>query len=96
MPSKWHTTFVVPEKHTFSGCVQRAISSGVIQAKARQEIVQTLRTYMLQHTLYPTSEEYTAVCQKLIVTYPNLQDTIGSNGFVSSHTKLFIGLKLMP
>ena len=80
---KWHHTFTIPEKRTFSGCVQTAIESGVISAKARHEIVQTLRTYILQYTRYPTSEEYTAVCQKLILTYPNIKDTIGSNGYVS-------------
>lgn len=67
---------------SFSGTVQRAIETGVVIAKARQEIVQMLRTLMLQHTKYPTSDQYTTVCQKLIIKYPKLRDTIGSNGFV--------------
>lgn len=66
----------------FSGTVQQAIETGVVVAKARQEIVQTLRTLMVQHTKYPTSEQYTNVCQKLIVKYSKLRDTIGSNGYV--------------
>ena len=67
---------------TFSGTVQQAIETGIVVSKARQEIVQMLRTLMLQHTKYPTPEQYTNVCQKLVVKYPKLRNTIGSNGFV--------------
>lgn len=68
---------------SFSATVQNAIESGTILSKARQEIVQTLRTLMLQYTKYPSSEQYTDICQKLIKKYPKLRDTIGSNGYVS-------------
>lgn len=63
--------------------MRQSIQSGIITSKARREIVQTLRTIILQNTMYPTSEQYTAVCQKLIVKFPKLVDTLGSNGYVS-------------
>ena len=49
------------------------------------EIIQMLRTLMLQHTKTPTPMEYTTICQKLIEKYPKLRDSmmIGSNGYVS-------------
>ncbi len=70
----WHSTFKVPEVASFSGTVQLAIESGTIVSKAWQEIVQTLRTLMLQYTKYPSSEQYTEVCRKLIEKYPKLMD----------------------
>ena len=80
---RWHQSFKIPEKSTFSGSVQRAIDTGVISSKTQQEIAQTLRMHILQHTRYPSPEEYTSVCQQLILKFPKLRDTIGSNGFVS-------------
>ena len=38
---------------------------------------------MLVYTKKPTSEQYNYVCSKLIETYPNLRDDIGSSGYVS-------------
>lgn len=83
-PSDWHQSFQIPERESFSGSVQRAIDTGVISSKARREIVQVLRTLISMHTLYPVSEQYIAVSQKLVAKYPNLRDPIGTNGFVST------------
>ena len=80
--SSWHLSFEIPDKSTFSGAVQKAIDTGVLCAKSRKDIVQTLRTLMLQHTRYPSSQEYTVVSQKLIQAFPKLHDG-GSTGFVS-------------
>ena len=55
----------------------------MVSSKARREIVQVLRTLISMHTLYPVSEQYIAVSQKLVTKYPNLRDPIGTNGFVS-------------
>lgn len=82
--SGWHLSFEVPDANNFSGCVQEAIRSGVVTSKARREITQTLRTLIVQNTHYPTPDEYTSVCQKLVVKFPKLKDTLGSNGFVST------------
>lgn len=81
--SCWHTSFEVPDETKFSSSVQEAIQSGVIPTKARRELTQTLRTLMVQHTHQPTSEQYTTVCQKLVVKFPKLRDVIGYNGYVS-------------
>ena len=53
-------------------------------SKARHEIVQVLRTLMMMHTVYPTSEQYVTVCKELIAKFPKLADEVGTNGFVSS------------
>ena len=82
-PSDWLQSFKIPDHDTFSGSVQRAIDTGVISSKARREIVQVLRTLISMHTLYPVSEQYVAVSQKLVTKFLNLCDPIGTYGFVS-------------
>jgi len=52
----------------------------------RIEIINSIALKMLEHTMHPTSEEYTAVCRLLTDRYPFLKDTAG-NGHVSSHIK---------
>ena len=80
--SMWHHTFQIPERETFSGCVQQSIDTGIVSARARREIVQMLRTLIVQHTKYPTSEQYNTVCNKLVTKFKSLKDTLGS-GHVS-------------
>ena len=80
--SKWHLTFEIPERSSFSGCVQKAIDTGVVVARARRELIQVLRTLMLQHTKYPSSEQYNKVCEKLVTKFPKLQDS-RAGGYVS-------------
>ena len=53
-------------------------------SKARHEIVQVLRTLMMMHTVYPTSEQYVTICKELIAKFPKLANEVGTNGFVSS------------
>ena len=48
--SMWHHTLKIPDRSAFSGSVQKAIDTGVVSAKARREINQTLHTLALQHT----------------------------------------------
>ena len=80
--SKWHLTFEIPERSSFSGCVQKAIDTRVVVARARREFIQVLRTLMLLHTKYPSSEQYNKVCEKLVTKFPKLQDSrVG--GYVS-------------
>ena len=71
---------VVPD--TFSRRTREAISKSMITKSARIEICDILAHRIYAITEYPTSSEYTAICQALIVKYPVLADTIG-NGFVS-------------
>ena len=81
----WHHNFAIPSLESFSGSVQRAVETGVISSKARREIVQVLRTMMIAHTVYPTSDQYVSVSQRLIAKFPKLKDPIGTNGFVSDN-----------
>jgi len=83
-PSKkdWHIQFVIPELYTFSDHVKEAISTGLITGRARREIIQVLRTYITAHTLFPKSEAYNAVCQKLVQKYPKLADDDGEQSYV--------------
>lgn len=86
--SDWHLSFEVPEKETFSWAVQKAIETGVVCAKPRRDIIQVLRTLMLQHTKYPSSEEYTSISRKLVLKYPTLHDG-GTTGFVSDSVSVY-------
>ena len=55
--------------------VSQAIESGVITTTARRRIISVLRGIIVQYSLYPTSEQYNAVCRALISKYPKLKDT---------------------
>lgn len=86
----WHVNFEIPDKYTFCGAVQDSIDTGTVCGRARRGIVQVLRTLIIQHTKYPSREEYNVICRKLIEKYPNLHDD-SPNGFVSTtFTKLRI------
>ena len=75
--SEWHLTFIIPELRTFSDHVKEAVSTGVVSSRARREIIQVLRTYVTAYTVKPKSEQYKAVCKKLILKFPKLEDTEG-------------------
>lgn len=82
----WHLTFEIPDFHTYSETVRQSIETGIISSKARRDIIQTLRTLILQHTRYMTPEQYVTVSRKLIAKYPKLRDSVqlGTNGYVST------------
>ena len=61
----------------------KSLSEEVITEKARVEIIAAIAIQVYQHTTYPTSDEYTGICRKLIERYPFLKDKVG-NGIVSS------------
>ncbi len=82
-PGRWHKSFNIPNRESFSDCVQTAIDTGVVSSRARREIVQTLRTLVLQHTRYPTSEQYNAVSIMLTEKFEKLTDSLGC-GYVSA------------
>ena len=81
----WVSTFEIPDKHTFSGSVQKSLDTGVICSKARRDIIQILRTLILQFTRYPKPEEYNTVSMKLIEKYPTLHDGDSESGYVSKY-----------
>ena len=80
---EWHLNFLTPHLRVFSASVHDAVKTGVIEGRARREIIHVLRTYVTAHTIQPTSEQYKAVCQALITKYPTLRDDEGKNSYVS-------------
>lgn len=78
----WHLAFEVPDQDKFSDHVQKAIETGIVLPRSRREIVQMLRTLMLQFTKEPTPEEYGTICSKLVLKYNKLQDD-SKSGYVS-------------
>ena len=81
----WHIRFSIPDLRSFSHHVKDAVTTGVITARARKEIIQVLRTYITADTIRPTSEQYTTVCRKLVERYPSIKDTKGKTKYVSSY-----------
>lgn len=79
----WVFSFEIPDRHTFSGSVQKALDTGVVCSKARRDIIQILRTLVLQFTRYPKPDEYNTVSMKLVEKYPTLHDGDSENGYVS-------------
>lgn len=71
---------MIPKR--FSVEAMAAIKSGILNNKVRDEIISSLSTLMMVHTLKPKPEEYNIVCTKLIMTYPTLRDSC-DNGYVS-------------
>ncbi len=67
-----------------------AIDDGHLTSASKRKIVTLLMALIVQHTLYPTSEQYVAVCTKLVQKYPKLRDPIGS-GIVSIASQLVTG-----
>ena len=83
--TQWHLSFEIPTK--FSVSTEKRIKSGQLRKKNRTEIVQALSAAVILHTKYPTSEQYTAVCLKLIEKFPTLKDGMGTTGYVSCHAR---------
>ena len=71
---EWHLHFKIPDASAFSGSVQEAIKTGVVTSKARREINLVLRTYVIAHTVYPSSEQYNTICRSLVTKFPKLKD----------------------
>ena len=90
----WHLKFTIPELRTFSLAVQDAVKTGVIQGRARKEIIHVLRTYILSHTQYPSSDQYKTVCCALVTKYPKLKDDSGKCQYVSNKLTLQSGYSL--
>ena len=80
----WTATFTLPR---FSCSTEQAITSKEVTRGVRVDIITALAFEVWNSTQYPTPDEYTAVCQKLVSTYPSLKDTVG-NGYVSPSMQL--------
>lgn len=76
----WAKNITIPTR--FSRETTNAIDSGRITRKARDEIVNSLSTLVLVHTMHPTSDDYNVLCSRLVKKHAVLKDHIGS-GYVS-------------
>ena len=81
--AEWANTFAVPTR--FSVETTSTMKSGVLTAKARDEIVHSLATLIMVHKVYPSPSDYNTVLSKLIKKHPVLKDCAGS-GYVSIMT----------
>ena len=77
-PTDWHLQFAISELKSFSQHVKSVVDTSIAIGRARRETIQVLRTYMTAHTVYPMSEQYKAVCTKLITKFPSLKDEDGT------------------
>ena len=78
--ANWAEKIVIPKR--FSVVTNEALKSGVLTPKARDEIVHSLATLMMVHTIRPTPDDYNTVCLRLIKTHSILKDKVDS-GYVS-------------
>ena len=75
----WAEQIVIPSR--FSAETTSILESGVLKPKARDEIVNTLSTLIVVHTIKPTTNDYNTICSRLIKKRPVLKDHIGT-GYV--------------
>ena len=85
-----HLSFIIPQN--FSARTMTALSSGdkmAITSAVRCEIVSTLATMVMVHTMYPTPEQYSFICQKLVKEHEILHDGFGC-GYVGSYFFVYV------
>ena len=85
--TNWAEKLVISQR--FSVVTNESIKSGVLTPKARSEIVHSLATLIMIHTIRPTTDNLNTVCTRLIKMYLILKDTM-DNGYVS-----FIGKSML-
>ena len=85
--TNWAEKLVISK--TLSVVTNESIKSGVLTPKAQSEIVHSLATLTMVHTIRPTTNDLNTVCTRLIKMYPILKDTM-DNGYVS-----FIGKSML-
>ena len=79
----WEQSFTIPKP--FFTRTMLAINSGNkanITNAVRTEVIATVSVLVCVHTMRPTPEQYTFVCEKLVKEIPILKDPFGC-GFVS-------------
>ena len=58
----------------FSVDTMTVLKEGVLTSKARDEIITSLSTLIMVHTMRPTPDDYTTVCRRLVEKHPRLKD----------------------
>ena len=75
----WAEKLAIPSR--FSVETTLALKRGAPNGKARDDIINSVATAMLVHTMHPTGANYNCICQRLVEKHPVLKDSIGS-GYV--------------
>ena len=75
----WAKKLAIPSR--FSVETTLALKRGAPNGKARDDIINSVATAMLVHTMHPTGANYNCICQRLVEKHPVLKDSIGS-GYV--------------
>ena len=83
--SCWAHNITIPSR--FSRPTMKCIEEGILTSASRDEVVNSLSTLMMLHTVTPTSTDYTIVCERLVKAIPCLKDCVGS-GYVSIYLSL--------
>ena len=81
--SDWIRVFKLPTQ--FSLMTMKALESAnkmQITSAIRCEIISSIATLVMVHTMYPTPENYTVLAQRLVTEHPILADGYGC-GYVS-------------
>ena len=78
--NRWAYDMVIPTR--FSQSTMKCLEDQILTGPARDEIVNSLATLIMLHTVTPSSSEYNTVCDRLVKKLPCLKDCIGS-GYVS-------------
>ena len=74
--NNWHLKFEIPKFLSCNESVRKSIKTGIVSSKARRDIIQTLRTLIVQKTKFPNSVQYVTVSRKLIAKYPKVTWTL--------------------
>ena len=78
--SNWAEQLTIPKR--FSTATNKAIKTGMLSSKAQDEIIHSLSTLIMVHTVKPSPDDYNTVCLRLIKAYPLLADNV-DGGYVS-------------
>lgn len=80
-PINWARTIAIPTR--FSPSTMKCVKEKHLTKKSRLEIVNAVYSRMIDYAEYPTSEQYTTVCWRMIEQFEELRDKARS-GIVSA------------
>ncbi len=79
----WLDTFQMPKQFSLKtmSVLKNNVKLEVTEA-IKREVISSIATLVMVHTIHPSPEERTALAQRLVNTYPILKDSLGC-GYVS-------------
>lgn len=72
----WEEEFVVPKQ--YSDIVMGELTTNQVTSTTRRAVVKDVAAKCLNYCKYPTSEQLQVVASKIVATFPNLADTLGT------------------